>query len=173
MTFAGRVDDEMPRHRRWLVLALFVALTMGLGVLGGAVTGPKIVTWYPTIAKPWFTPPNWVFPVAWTSLYLLIAFAGWRVWLKPASEARTRALKVYAVQLALNALWSPAFFLVESPLLGLIVVVPFLLSVFWTVREFRPLDRVAGAVLLPYLAWVGFASILNATILMMNWPRDI
>lgn len=162
--------DEMPRARRVLALGLFVAVTMAIGFLGGLATMAKIPTWYAGLDKPWFNPPNWIFGPVWTVLYLVIAFAGWRIWLKPASTERDHALFVYAVQLVLNAAWSPAFFAAESPLLGLIVIVPFWISILLTIRAFTRLDRLAGMILWPYLAWVSFATLLNASILVLNWP---
>ncbi|MEJ1158657.1 TspO/MBR family protein [Prosthecomicrobium sp. N25] len=160
--------DDLPRPGRWWMLAAFVALTLLLGFLAGLATQPKIPTWYASLQKPWFNPPPFVFAPVWTILYVIIAWAGWRIWEKPASAARTRALWVYAVQLALNLAWSPAFFTAESPLLGMVVVIPLWLSVLANILAFRPLDRAAALSLLPYLAWVSFAALLNGAILALN-----
>jgi len=168
MTSISAFRDEMPRPYRWLILAAFVLVTLLIGWASGIVTASKIPTWYAGLAKPWFTPPRWAFPVAWTLLYVMMAVAAWRIWSGPASPARRQALGWYAVQLVFNALWTPAFFGAESPALGLAVIVPLWISVLMTLRRFGAIDRAAGWMFVPYLAWVSYATLLNATILVMN-----
>src|SRR5690606_7206741 len=111
--------------------------------------------------KPWFNPPSWVFGPAWTILYVLMAVAAWRVWLAPESVARRTALIFFAVQFALNAVWSPAFFGLESPRLGLAVILVLLVALAAAVWRFFAVDRAAGWMMVPYLAWVAFAALLN------------
>lgn len=168
MTGTTASKDDLPRPWSWAILAGLILLTIGVGWLAGLSTQAKIPTWYATLRKPDFTPPSWLFPVAWTFLYITMAIAAWHVWKLAASPGRTRGLVLFFVQLALNGAWSPAFFTAESPLLGMIVIVPLWLGVLATLVAFWRLDRVSGLLFVPYLAWVSFASLLNATILAMN-----
>lgn len=155
--------------RRWLVLAGFVVLTLAVGRLGSAITLPALDPWYAGLDKPAFTPPDWAFPVAWTILYILMAVAAWLVWQAAGGFARARgALTLWAVQLALNLGWSAAFFGLRSPLAGLVVIALLLAAILATLAAFRRWSGWAAALLLPYLAWVGFASLLNLSIWLRN-----
>jgi benzodiazapine receptor len=150
-----------------------IAPVAAVAVLGSLATTPNIPTWYAGLAKPGFTPPNWLFPVAWTILYTLIAFSGWRVLgTAPATgglrRTRTLALWAFFVQLALNGAWTPVFFARHDLGGGLVVVVALLVTILWTIRLFLPLDRPAALVLVPYAVWVAYASALNAAIWWMN-----
>lgn len=153
---------------KWLVLAGFLLLTLAVAWLGSLFTRPAIPGWYAEIDRPWFTPPAWVFGPVWTILYILMAIAAWRVWLTPASTARRSALRWFFAQLALNALWSPVFFALQAPLLGLGVIVLLLAGLAVTVVRFFAVDRPAGWMLVPYLAWVAYATLLNGAIVALN-----
>ena len=136
---------------------------------GNAVTLPQIKGWYATLAKPAFNPPNWVFGPVWTILFIMMAYAGYRIWqLESGSPGRIRALTLFYVQLALNAAWSAAFFGLNSPALGLVVIVLLLAMIIATIRQFRPLDRTAALLLVPYAAWVSYATLLNTAIWWLN-----
>lgn len=138
-------------------------------VAGSLATTPEIPGWYAGLIKPGFTPPNWVFGPAWTLLYCLMAYAVWRVLSLPGeTPGRGAALKAFWVQLALNGLWSFAFFAAHSPAAGLAVIAALWLAIAATIRLFWPLDRIAGALLLPYIAWVSYASALNLAIWRLN-----
>ncbi len=150
-----------------------IAPVAAVAVLGSLATTPNIPTWYAGLAKPGFTPPNWLFPVAWTILYTLIAFSGWRVLgTAPATgglrRTRTLALWAFFVQLALNGAWTPVFFARHDIGGGLVVVAALLVMILWTIRLFASLDRIAALVLVPYAAWVAYATALNAAIWWMN-----
>jgi tryptophan-rich sensory protein len=150
-------------------LVAFVALALIAGWIGSLATAPNIPTWYAGLVKPSFNPPNAVFPVVWTVLYIVMGFAAWLVWRTPADKASRRtALIAWFVQLALNVLWSFAFFGAHSPLAGLIVIVALLIAIVVTILAFRRVDGLAALLLVPYLAWVGFATILNAAIFSLN-----
>ena len=126
--------------------------------------------WYPSLVKPFFNPPNWAFPVAWTLLFVLMGIAFWRVLRTPEStRGRRIAVVLFLVQLVVNVGWSTAFSAAHSPLLGLIVIVPFWLLILATAGAFpRSVDRAASWMLAPYLAWVAFATVLNAAIVHLN-----
>ncbi|GJD49189.1 Tryptophan-rich protein TspO [Methylobacterium crusticola] len=154
-----------------LLAALAPVLATSLS--GLLFTSPNIPTWYAGLAKPAFTPPNWLFPVAWAILYALMALACWRVLgTAPSGGAlrrtRTLALAAFFAQLALNAAWTPVFFAGHDPAGGLVVIVALLVMILWSVRLFLALDRAAALLLVPYAAWVAYASVLNAAIWWMN-----
>lgn len=151
-------------QRGVIVLLLLVALPFLVGFVAARINQAAIPGWYATLTPPPGNPPNWLFPPVWTALYLLMGVAAWRVWLR----AGWTAVRPWFVQLAINALWTPAFFGLRSPLLGLLVIVPLVLAVAVTTLAFRRHDRVAAALLLPYLAWVTYAAYLNAGFLWLN-----
>jgi tryptophan-rich sensory protein len=159
-----------PLSRRSLIyLAVAIIAVMGAAIMGSSVTQPHILGWYTTIRKPGFNPPNWVFPVVWPALFALMAFGLWRVLRTVhAGEPRRRALIAFALQLACNVAWSFAFFGANSPGLGLIVAVVLVAAVATMLFAFLSVDGVAGLAQIPYLLWVTFALVLNATIYMIN-----
>jgi len=158
----------MQNERNFLALAVSIALAFGAAALGTLATTPNIEGWYGGLAKPSWTPPNALFGPVWTALYLLMAVAAWGVWRAPRGPDRTRALGLYGVQLALNALWSPVFFGAHQLLGGLVVIGLLLVALALTVRAFFRVRRFAGALLVPYLAWVAYATALNAAIWRLN-----
>lgn len=140
--------------------------------LGAAVaTASSVQTWYPQLTKPWFTPPDWLFGPAWVTLYALMGVASYLVWLRvdegEDGEA-AGALWWYVAQLGVNAAWSPAFFGAQSPFLGLAVIVPLFGLIVVTMQAFWRISRWAGMLMVPYLAWVGYATALNAAVYLMN-----
>lgn len=158
-------------HPDWPPLkAALVALACvaAAGVIGSAATTPNIPGWYAGLAKPSFSPPNWVFGPVWTALYAMMAYAFYRILRRPASPARRSAIIAFAGQMALNALWSVAFFAMRNPAAGFIVIVGLWALIALTLLRFLALDRIAGGLLAPYLAWVGFAALLNAAIWRLN-----
>ncbi len=149
-------------------IAIAVVPVVAASGLGGLVTRANIPTWYAGIAKPFFTPPNWVFAPVWTLLFAGMALAAYRVLSRPPSAARTAALRIHSLQLALNVAWSAAFFGLNSPGAGLLVIAPLLAAIALTIRAFAPLDRPAAWLLAPYLAWVAYATALNLGIWWLN-----
>lgn len=148
-----------------------LALCAAAGMIGSAATLPEIPGWYASLEKPPFNPPNWIFGPVWTFLYILMAFSLWRVWRAgPNAPGRRRAIGLFLAQLVLNALWSVVFFGLHSPAGGLVVIVLLIGTLVLTMRAFWPIDRTAAHLLVPYLAWVAFASLLNASILWLNGP---
>ena len=161
--------ENPPAGRRlWLGLLASLALAYGVAGLSGTVTVAAIPVWYGTIAKPWFTPPDWVFGPVWTTLFTMMAVAVWRVWRCGPSPRVRQALRLYAIQLALNGLWPLLFFGLHRPDLALAEILVFAPMIAVTLVAFWRLDRLAGALMVPYLAWASFATALNATIVAMN-----
>jgi tryptophan-rich sensory protein len=152
------------RRQDFAALGAFLVLSALAGGLGSVATTPNIPTWYAGLAKPWFNPPNLAFPIVWTVLYVMIAVAGWLGWRNSAS----RRLLPFFVQIALNVAWSFAFFGAHSPAAGLLVIAALWLSIVWTIMVFWPISRPASLLLLPYLAWVSFAAVLNAAVFSLN-----
>ena len=152
----------------YAALAGFVLLCAAISGLGGWATAGSVSTWYPTLAKPPFNPPNWVFAPVWSTLYLMIALAGWRAWRRSQGAERRLALTAYGVQLGLNLSWSFVFF--GAQLIGpaLAVIVALLAAILVNARLFWRIDRAAGALLVPYAAWVAFATLLNAALWRLN-----
>ncbi len=158
-----------PLSKSWIYVLVAAALVTATSVIGGAATGPRIPTWYAQLEKPFFTPPNWVFPVAWTLLFTLMAVSFQRILrIEEAGGLRRRAIMLFCAQLVLNALWSIVFFGLASPPLGLVVIVPFFALIVATIMAFARLDAIAAALLAPYPLWVAFATLLNAAIVMLN-----
>lgn len=153
--------------RNLLRLIASLALPLAVGAIGGLVTGGSVRDWYPTLAKPGFNPPDWVFGPVWTALYVLMGFAAWRVWIKRGTLKDT-AFALYGLQLALNLLWSILFFGLHAPGIALIDLVLLLAAILATYRAFRRSDAIAAACLVPYIAWVSFAGVLNAGIWWLN-----
>lgn len=148
---------------RWLRLGLFLVVVVGGGSLIGTFTRPG--EWYAALEKPFFNPPNWLFGVVWPVLYVMIAVAGWRVWER---APRGAAMKLWVVQLLLNFAWSPVFFSAHAVAAALVVVMAMLAAIVAFMAAATRVDRVATLLFVPYLAWVSFATLLNASILWLN-----
>jgi translocator protein len=157
----------MTRTRDYAGLAVFVAINVAVSALGAWATAGSVGTWYQALAKPAFNPPDWIFAPVWSALYVMIAIAGWRVWRRGGGEVRG-ALTVYAVQLALNLSWSFVFFGARMIGPALAVIVALLAAIVANALLFWRLDRAAGALLVPYAAWVSFAALLNAALWRLN-----
>lgn len=150
-------------------LLLCLLLCLAVGFLESISTRPQIATWYAALAKPAWTPPPVVFPVVWTALYVVMAVALWRLWDKvPPSPQRSRAVNYFMMQLVLNAAWSPIFFGAHAIVAALIVIVVLLIAIVMTMAASAQVDRLAAWLLAPYLAWVAYATTLNAGIVAMN-----
>lgn len=160
-TKASRGDN---RILDWGVLAGFVLLCLAAGWIGSIVTTPAIPAWYDGLNKPPFNPPQAVFPVVWTILYILMGIAAWRVWRAGGGSA----LVPFFIQLALNVVWSFAFFGARSPAFGFLVIAVLWATIAWTIAAFAAVDRAAPWMMAPYLAWVSFAAVLNGAIWYLN-----
>lgn len=150
-------------------LVLCLLLCVSVGVLGSIFTQPEIAGWYATLAKPFWTPPAFVFPIVWTTLYILMGVCLWRLWDRGSRSGwQTKALALFAVQLVLNAIWSPIFFGWHNVGAALGVIVLLIVAIVLTIFASARVDRLAAWLLAPYLVWVLYASTLNAGIWAMN-----
>lgn len=148
---------------RYVPLILFIVAVFGGGTLIGAGTAPG--EWYAALEKPWFNPPNWLFGPVWSILYVMIAVAGWRIWIRQRTGG---AMTAWWVQLGLNFLWSPVFFALQRPDWALAVILAMLVAIVSFIVLAWNRDRIAAWLFFPYLAWVAFATLLNASIWWLN-----
>lgn len=154
------------RHNRpWLALGGWLVLCFGAAAFGG-LFGPG--EWYARLSKPSWNPPNWIFGPVWTVLYIMMAVAAWRIWRFGGDESRRKALVLFLIQLCLNAAWSPLFFGLKQPALAFGDIVLLWFAICATTSVFFKMDRVAGWLMVAYLAWVSFAAVLNAALWRMN-----
>lgn len=155
----------------WAALAGFIAAALaagGIGLLVSPARSAAIAAWYASLSKPPWSPPNAWFGPVWTALYVLMGTAAWLVSRERYHRQRAAALGAYALQLALNAAWVPLFFGARNPGFGLFDIVALWLGIVWTLREFLAVRRTAALLLVPYLAWVSFATALNFSIWRLN-----
>jgi tryptophan-rich sensory protein len=164
MSFLDSAADPKKAQRRPLLF--FLVATLGVGAAASLFTAPAIPTWYASLNRPAFTPPDWVFAPVWTALYILMAFAAWRVWKK--TGLRSPEMAAFAVQLALNFLWSVLFFALHRIGAALLEIVVLDVAILATLVLFFRRDRLAGFLLLPVLAWVLFATVLTRTLGQLN-----
>jgi tryptophan-rich sensory protein len=139
------------------------------GVVGSIFTAPSIPTWYATLGKPDFTPPNWVFAPVWTTLFVLMGVSAYLVWNKGLENKNVKmALLIFSIQLALNMLWSFLFFGLKSPLYAFFEILILWLVIMLTIVNFSRISKTASWLLIPYIIWVSFAAILNFSIVRLN-----
>jgi tryptophan-rich sensory protein len=156
-------DQKRARYRP---LGLFLLVTLGVGAIASLFTEPSIRGWYAALVRPAITPPDWVFAPVWTTLYVLMAVAAWRVWQK--TGLKDPALYAFAGQLFLNLCWSAVFFGLHQIGFALAVLLVLDLALLATLILFWRRDPVAGMILVPYLAWTSFASLLNFEFWLLN-----
>jgi len=156
------------RFREILKLVASVLLCQIAGFLGSLFTTPAISTWYATLKKPFFTPPNWIFSPVWISLFILMGISLFFVWRRTDHPKFKIAFIFFFVQLILNVLWSIFFFGLKLPLLGLVDIVLLWIAILLTIQHFSKVSKFAGMLLLPYLVWVSFATLLNFSLWILN-----
>lgn len=150
-----------------LVASIIVCQLAGL--IGSLATVPAIPTWYESLKKPFFNPPNWIFGPVWTGLYALMGVSLFLAWQRRKDNSQVNiALVFFFLQLMLNVLWSMAFFGLRSPLLGLMDIVLLWTAIFLTIRKFLNISRTAALLLVPYILWVSFAVLLNFSLWVLN-----
>lgn len=156
-----------------LKLAASVIICLFAGYIGSLFTRPFIPTWYATLKKPPFNPPDWVFAPVWTSLFILMGVSAYLVWHKGLQNKEVKvSLSIFGVQLVLNVLWSFLFFGLQSPIYAFAEIAILWAAIVLTVINFYRISRTAGLLLLPYIIWVTFAAFLNFSIWRMNpWNK--
>jgi tryptophan-rich sensory protein len=160
--FFSRSEETNP----YRALLAFLLLTLGVGALGNIAVQPSIPTWYADLLKPSFNPPNWVFAPVWTTLYIFMGVAAWRVW--RITGTRSIEMAAFAIQLALNCAWSFIFFSAHQLGAALVEILVMWVAILATLLLFWRRDRLAGLLFVPYLAWVSFATALNHAIWQLN-----
>ena len=165
MSFLDSADEDPKRAARRPLL-IFILLTLVVGAGASIFTEPSIPTWYAHLVHPAIAPPNWVFAPVWTTLYVLMAVAAWRVWRVTGSRAKEMA--AYGVQLALNFTWSAIFFAAHQIGLAMIEIALLVLAILVTALLFARRDWLAGLLFLPYLGWTGFAAVLTHAFWLLN-----
>lgn len=146
-----------------------IVLTEAIGLAGTPFTSAAIPTWYATLSKPFFSPPNWLFGPVWTTLYALMGISLYLVWQRGIKKPQVKqAVMVFGVQLFLNFMWSVLFFGLHSPILGLIGIFMLAATIILSMKLFYPLSKWATYLLVPYIAWVSFATLLNLAIFFLN-----
>lgn len=152
----------------WVKLVLSLVLIVGIGSLGGLFTYPEIGTWYATLQKPSFQPPNWLFGPVWTLLYTLMAISFYLIWKQPPSELRRKAIAIFVIQFVLNFCWSIIFFNRHQVGWALVEIGVMWICILLTILRFSKLSSTAAWLLVPYILWVSFATLLNAAIWKLN-----
>ena len=158
----------MKSHTHLIVLFVFIIVCLGVGGLGAIATTPEIDGWYRTIAKPSWNPPGYVFGPVWTTLFVLMGIAAWLVWKGKGFKEAKIPLGLFAAQLLLNVAWSWIFFNRHQLGWAFAEILILWLAIAVTTIAFFKETKVAGALMLPYLAWVSFAAVLNFTIWRLN-----
>lgn len=148
-----------------LALLVFVALSFAAATMGAFFSPGE---WYQELNKPSWNPPPWIFGPVWNVLYLLMAFSAWLVWREGGLQKQRLPLSFYGLQLCLNAVWTPVFFGGQWPAGGFVVIILLWLAIVVTILRFWPVHRWAAWLMVPYLIWVSFASVLNAALWRLN-----
>lgn len=145
----------------------WIMLSQMAGFIGAGLTATSVQTWYVTLNKPWFTPPNWLFGPMWITLYTLMGLATFWISEKKTKESKS-AVKFFLIHLLVNALWSPVFFGLREVFLALVIIAIMWVMIVVLIRKYGKIDKKAGLALIPYLMWVSVATALNVAILVLN-----
>jgi tryptophan-rich sensory protein len=153
---------------KYLLLFLCIIATLLIGAVGGFASASSIDTWYITLVKPSFNPPNYLFGPVWSLLYILMGISLYLIIRAPKSLEKSLAFRVFIIQYVLNFCWSFLFFKFHLLGIALIEILLMWLSIVWMIIVFKPVNKIAAFIQIPYLCWVSFASILNASIWYLN-----
>jgi len=156
------------KKERAFRLVVSVVICQLAGVIGSFFTFPSIPTWYASLSKPSFVPPNWLFAPAWTTLFFLMGIALYLVWERKENDKFKPAVLIFSVQLMLNIIWSALFFGLQNPLLGFAEIILLWIAILANIIIFYRIDRRAGYLLVPYICWVSFAALLNYGVWILN-----
>lgn len=157
----------MPKIKNWPLLIIAILVSEGAGILGSFFTIPSIPTWYATLNKPSFSPPNYVFGPIWTTLFALMGISLYLVLVSKA-KSKQYAVKLFFVQLGLNVLWSIIFFGLKSPGVAFIEIIILWVAILYTIKAFRKISKISSYLLYPYFGWVSIALVLNFSIWILN-----
>jgi len=150
-------------------LAFSIALCLSIGFVGSVFTTPAISTWYASLNKPFFSPPNWIFSPVWTILFILMGISFYLLWENGFKTTQAKIARTFfMMQLGFNASWSMIFFGLKSPLFAFMEIILLWVAVWFTIVSFRNISKTSAYPLIPYLAWVSFAAVLNFAIYVMN-----
>ncbi len=149
-------------------LIISISLPFIAGGIGSYFTFSEISSWYSTLEKPFFNPPNFLFGPVWTILYILMGYSFYLVWISKDSSRKHSAIKLFLTQLTLNTLWSFIFFGLHNPTLAFINIIFLWISILLTIKVFFIISKISAYLLIPYILWVTFASILNLAIVILN-----
>jgi translocator protein len=156
-------------YKKILKIIGFIFACEFIGIAGSYFTISSIPTWYSTLIKPPFSPPNYLFGPVWTTLYALMGISAYLIWEKGLKKKETSAaLKFFIVQLVLNAIWTPVFFGLKELFLALLIIVVMWVFILRTIMSFYRIDKTASYLMIPYLLWVSFATLLNFSIWYLN-----
>jgi translocator protein len=161
-------ETDRPASSKWVQLIIWMAICLAAAAIGTLMTTPGLREWYPSLNKPAWTPPNGVFAPVWTILYASMGLAAWMVWLQRASRNVAPAISIFVIQLILNVAWSGLFFGLHSSGAGLLTILSLWCAIAATIVIFHRTVALAGWILVPYLAWVSFALVLNVAIWRLN-----
>ena len=153
-----------------LKIGLCIIVCLGLGFLSGYYSGSGATIWYQTLNKPFFQPPPWLFGPVWTVLYIMMGIAVALVWDKEGTspQLKSKALLIFIFQLVLNLTWSPLFFGLQQMVAALCNIVLLIILIVLTIHYFKRIDKLAAHLIKPYLIWVCFATLLNASLINLN-----
>ena len=151
------------------LLIFSIGISQLAGIIGSVFTTSEIANWYVFLNKPFFNPPNWLFGPVWIILYTLMGISLYLVWVKGYKEENIkRTVNIFLVHLAVNSLWSIVFFGLHDLGLALVIIFTLWLMILYLIKLFWNIEKIAAYLLIPYLLWVSFASILNYSIWMLN-----
>ncbi len=150
-------------------LIISIAIPVLIGGLSGFFTASGVYSWYQTIQKPSWNPPSWIFAPVWTTLYVMMGISLFLVWKADATaQIKRKAIVLFSIQLALNFSWSLIFFSLQQPGWALVEIIVMWFFILLTILAFAPINRIAAWLLVPYISWVSFATILNYTLWKLN-----
>jgi tryptophan-rich sensory protein len=150
-----------------LIISIFICQLAGF--IGSFFTRVSVDTWYKNLTKPFFNPPNWVFSPVWITLYFLMGVSFFLIWTKDLyMSKKKKALSIFLIQLIFNTIWSMVFFGLKNIYLSVVVIIALWFLILFTILEFYKISKVSAFLLVPYILWVSFAGILNASILLLN-----
>jgi len=154
------------KSKKFIFLGLFVFLSFFMSWWGGYISRYYKEPWYSELVKPSFSPPDWIFAPVWITLYLLMGFAIWLIWLNP--KKTQKVFTIYFTHLFVNASWSITFFAFHQVLASLLIIALIIFLVIWLVKLYYPINKTSAILMLPYIAWLGFAFSLNYSIFVLN-----